>query len=66
MKNGTSRAVLVRDLFHGEGPFTKIADDFLSYRCSVCRLPVDGDARFLRAGYLCPTCAGLMSPLADA
>lgn len=56
MKNGTSTAVLVRDLFRGDGPFVDMADDFLVQRCSFCRLPVSGDAQFTLAGYWCPSC----------
>lgn len=57
MKNGTSRAVLVRDLFRGDGPFLTIADDFLVQRCGFCHYPVDVDARFTAGGFWCSQCA---------
>ena len=57
MKNGTSRAVLVRDLFRSDGPFLTIADDFLAQRCGFCGHAVDDDARFTVDGYWCSACA---------
>ncbi len=57
MKNGTSRAVLVRDLFRGDGPFLSIADDFAEQRCGFCHQPADEDARFTSGGFWCSACA---------
>ena len=57
MKNGTSRAVLVRDLFRGDGPFRDIAEDFVAMECGLCRGSVDPDARFTVDGFLCSACA---------
>ncbi len=57
MKNGTSRAVLVSDLFRGDGPFASIAEDFLTLRCGFCGHPVDGDAHFTPDGFWCGPCA---------
>ena len=61
MKNGTSRAVLVWDLFRDEGPFQAIADDFVAQRCGFCRHPVDEDAMFAPDGYWCSACAGALA-----
>jgi hypothetical protein len=58
MNNGSSSAVLVWDLFRGDGPFVDIADDFVVQRCSVCHLEVSRDAQFTRRGYWCPACLG--------
>lgn len=68
MNNGTSTAVLVLDLFRGDGPFLDMADDFVVQRCSFCRLPVSGDAQFTLGGYWCPSCLGALfeSPSKDA
>lgn len=57
MNNGTSRAVLVADLFRGDGPFQDIAEDFLAMSCGLCRGTVDADARFTIDGFLCSACA---------
>jgi hypothetical protein len=57
MKNGTSRAVLVGDLFHDDGPFLSVADDFVAMRCGFCSHPVGDDALFAPDGFLCSACA---------
>ena len=57
MKNGTSKAVLVTDLFRSDGPFQTIAEDFLTQRCSFCGHAVDNEARFTTDGYRCSFCA---------
>ena len=57
MKNGTSRAVLVHDLFRGDGPFESIADDFVAQLCGFCNGVVDDDARFTFDGFWCSACA---------
>lgn len=59
MKNGTSQAVLVRDLLSGDGPFAPIADDFLSGMCTLCSQPVDHDYPFVADGHMCEACAAL-------
>lgn len=61
MKNGTSRAVLVRELFRGDGPFLTIAEDFLAQRCGFCQHPVDDEARFTGDGYWCSDCASALA-----
>ena len=57
MKNGTSRAILVRDLFRGDGPFLNTAEDFVAQVCGCCQHPVDGDARFVGDSFWCSACA---------
>ncbi|MCP3996652.1 MAG: hypothetical protein GY722_16575 [bacterium] len=57
MKNGTSRAVLVGDLFRGDGPFLSIAEDFVELRCGFCGHSVDEDPRFTADGFWCSACA---------
>lgn len=57
MKNGTSRAVLVTDLFRSDGPFLNIAEDFLARRCGFCGHSVDEEARFTIDGYWCSSCS---------
>ncbi len=57
MKNGTSRALLVGDLFRGDGPYLATADDFVAMRCGFCGHPVDDDARFTADGFWCSACA---------
>jgi hypothetical protein len=61
MKNGTSRAVLVRDLFRSDGPYLTIAEDFLAQRCGFCGHTVDDDARFAGDGYWCSACASALA-----
>lgn len=58
MRNGTSQAVLVGDLFAGEGPHLRVADDYVSQRCTACRRDVaDDDARLTEHGFLCAGCS---------
>lgn len=59
MKNGTSQAVLVRDLLSGDGPYAPIADDFLSGMCTLCSQPVEHEYPFIAGGYVCEPCADL-------
>ena len=61
MKNGTSRAVLVRDLFQSDGPFLTIAEDFLARRCGFCGHTADDDARFTTDGFWCSSCASALA-----
>lgn len=60
MNNGTSTAVLVTDLFRGDGPFTGIADDFVAMMCGFCSQVVDADGRFTIDGFVCSTCASVL------
>lgn len=61
MNNGISTAVLVTDLFRGDGPFSSIADDFVAMMCGFCGKPVDADARFTTDGFVCSACASVLS-----
>jgi hypothetical protein len=61
MNNGTSTAVLVTDLFRGDGPFTGIADDFVVMVCGFCGNRADSDARFTNDGFVCSACASVLS-----
>jgi hypothetical protein len=56
MRNGTSQAILVRELFVGDGPHGRIAEDFVAQRCSRCGVPTADDVRFHDHGYLCSGC----------
>ncbi|MBT8213526.1 MAG: hypothetical protein KJN71_10315 [Acidimicrobiia bacterium] len=56
MKNGASNAVLVRDLFKGDGPYLDLAEDFVAQSCTLCGLTVDDDAQFGSTGLLCAPC----------
>jgi hypothetical protein len=61
MNNGTSSAVLIRDLFSADGPFIDVADDFVALRCGFCGRAADGDARFTADGFWCSTCAAALA-----
>jgi hypothetical protein len=61
MNNGTSRAVLVSDLFRGDGPFIALAEDFVAMVCGLCGQPADAEARFTIDGFLCSACASALS-----
>ena len=54
-------AVLVGDLFRGDGPFLEIADHFVAQRCGSCGHPVDADARFVGDGYWCSSCVSVLA-----
>ena len=56
MKNGTSQAVLVRDLLTSDGPHESIADDFIAGRCTLCERPVEHERPFTFFGHLCEGC----------
>ena len=57
MKNGTSAAILVADLLTGEGPFNRVADDFIDASCSGCGRLDQADLRFGDDGFFCEACA---------
>lgn len=61
MTSGTRPGILVRELFLGDGPHARIADDFLTNRCSACTQPVGRDGIHHEAGYLCAQCWTRMS-----
>jgi len=56
MPTGHSNAVLVSDLLTRDGPFTRVADDFLSACCAVCGTQLGRDPRYGEWGAYCPTC----------
>ncbi len=57
MKNGTSQAILVTDLFSGEGPYDFVAEAFLTQTCSRCLAPVTEETQFTFDGFLCVPCS---------
>lgn len=57
MKNGTSSAILVRELFTGDGPHVLVAEDFVADRCTFCGQSAADGARFSEAGFVCDLCA---------
>ena len=58
MKNGTSVAILVTDLLTTEGPYPRVADDFIDSACSRCGAFDQRDLRFCQGALLCDPCAG--------
>ncbi len=59
MKNGTSVAILVTDLLTHEGPYRRVADDFIDAACTGCGAFDQIDLRFHNGGFLCNRCAGV-------
>jgi hypothetical protein len=57
MKNGTSQAILVTDLFSGDGPYDFVAEAFLSQTCSRCLAPVTEESQFTVDGFFCVRCS---------
>lgn len=56
MSNGYSNAVLVRELFAGDGPFVHIAETFVAARCAGCGSELDHDPRYGEWGGFCASC----------
>ena len=56
MSNGTRPAVLVTEMFSGDGPFARFADDFLASICSICDGRVDSQGRLTDDGAICSAC----------
>ena len=56
MKNGTNQAILLTDLLDGEGPFARLADDFVAGCCTRCRAMVDDEFRLHGRAVLCAEC----------
>ncbi|MDX1690018.1 MAG: hypothetical protein R3290_03230 [Acidimicrobiia bacterium] len=55
--NGARPALLLRELFSGDGPYASIAEDFVASICSACGGRVDREgAEHHDAGYLCSSC----------
>ena len=61
MKNGTSEAVLVTDLFSGDGPYDFVAEAFVTQTCSRCASPVGDEAQVSADGFLCVSCGDLIA-----
>jgi hypothetical protein len=57
MKNGTSQAILVTDLFSGDGPHDFVAEAFLTQTCSRCAAPASEETQFAFDGFLCASCS---------
>lgn len=60
MKNGTSVAILVSDLLTAEGPYDRVADDFIEASCTTCGAGDLSELRFRNGGFLCDPCAGAL------
>jgi hypothetical protein len=56
MSNGSRPAVLLSDLFRGEGPHRELADRFTAAQCVVCGGDVGRLARSEDEHWFCPVC----------
>lgn len=56
MPRGYSNTILVTDLLSSDGPFTHIADTFVSAECAGCGSELTHDPRYGEWGSYCPTC----------
>ncbi|MEN8041454.1 MAG: hypothetical protein ABFR95_08115 [Actinomycetota bacterium] len=56
MPTGHSNTVLVSDLLSKDGPFKRVAEDFLSERCTQCGVGLSHDPRYGEWGAYCPNC----------
>jgi len=56
MPAGHSNTVLVSDLLTKDGPHVRVADDFLSSRCTSCAVELSHDPRYGEWGAYCPNC----------
>lgn len=56
MPTGHSNTVLVADLLTKDGPHARVADDFLSSRCTGCGIELAHDPRYGEWGAYCPSC----------
>ena len=59
MKNGLGQAVMVMDMLFADGPYSRVAEDFLSGCCSGCRGFDLDDMRFDAGRFLCRDCLSL-------
>lgn len=57
MNNGTSQAVLVHELFVGDGPHQAIADAFVAHVCMACFVTVQEAPQFGDTGFYCGPCS---------
>ncbi len=56
MPTGHSNTVLVADLLTKDGPHGRVADDFVSSRCTRCGVELSHDPRYGEWGAYCPNC----------
>lgn len=56
MPIGHSNTVLVSDILTEDGPFTRVAEDFLSACCTGCGVQLAHDPRYGEWGAYCPNC----------
>lgn len=56
MSNGTRPAVLMSELFSGDGPFLEVAEDFVASLCTWCGRSVDRNRLNDDHGYFCSSC----------
>ncbi len=56
MSTGYSNAVLVADLLSMDGPFGRVADDFVAARCARCSTELAHDPRYGEWGAYCSNC----------
>lgn len=56
MPTGHSNTVLVSDLLTRDGPFVRVADAFMSSRCTGCGAQLAHDPRYAEWGAYCPNC----------
>jgi len=57
MSNGTRPGVLLSELFSGDGPHARMAEEFLAGQCRECRGPVDPRGLGTEGGSVCSVCA---------
>lgn len=53
---GYSNTILVTDLLAKDGPFTRVADDFVASRCTSCGIALAHDPRHGEWGAYCTNC----------
>jgi len=54
--SNSSPGILISELTSGDGPYARVADDFLHRTCSRCGQPVEGDFVLLNGAYHCREC----------
>ena len=54
--SGSSNAILTSDLLSSDGPFGRVADDFVRSRCTQCDQPLTEDPRYGEWGAYCSPC----------
>lgn len=56
MSRGHSNTILVTDLLSVDGPFTHLADSFITAQCAGCGVALQHDPRFGEWGSYCSAC----------